>query len=85
MSSHHVKIAQGGRVVIPAELRKALGVGVGDTMVIELDGDELRLRSQKAMIKRIQAIVRKYVPPEASLSDELIQERRGEARREALE
>lgn len=70
-------------MVIPAEFRKALGVGVGDDMVIELTGDELRLRSRQAAIKRVQAMVRKYIPDESrSLADELIAERRAEAARE---
>ena len=68
MSSRHVKIAPGGRVVIPAEFRKALGVEVGDAMVIELKDGELRLRSLDAAIKRVQAMVRKYIPDESSLA-----------------
>jgi AbrB family looped-hinge helix DNA binding protein len=86
MQRHLVRIAQGGRVVIPAEFRKALGVGVGDEMVIELQGDELRLRSSQDAIKRVQAIVRKHIPDEnRSLADELIAERREEAAREERE
>ena len=86
MSSRHVRIAPGGRVVIPAEFRKALGVGVGDSMVIELNGDELRLRSRQAAIKRVQDMVRKYIPDASrSLADELIAERREEAAREERE
>ena len=83
MQRHLVRIAQGGRVVIPAEFRKALGVGIGDEMVIELQGDELRLRSRQDAIKRVQAIVRKHIPDEnRSLADELIAERREETARE---
>ena len=86
MPSCFVRIAPGGRVVIPAQFRKALGVRVGDAMVIELDGEELRLRSRQAAIKRVQAMVRKYIPDESrSLADELIAERREEAAREERE
>ena len=86
MATRRVRIAPGGRVVIPAEFRKALGVGIGDDMVIELNGDELRLRSRQAAIKRVQAMVRKYVPDASrSLADELIAERREEAAREERE
>jgi AbrB family looped-hinge helix DNA binding protein len=86
MRSRHVRIAPGGRVVIPAEFRKALGVGVGDDMVIELKDDELRLRSRHAAIKKVQAMVRKHIPGEGrSLADELIAERRAEAAREERE
>ena len=83
MPSRNVRIAPGGRVVIPAEYRKALGVGVGDQVVIELKGDELRLRSRQAAIKKVQAMVRKCLPADGrSLADELIAERREEAARE---
>jgi AbrB family looped-hinge helix DNA binding protein len=85
MSSRHVRIAPGGRVVIPAEFRKALGVEVGDDMVMELTNGELRLRSFDAALKRVQEIVRKYVPEGVSLADELIRERREEAAREDSE
>ncbi len=86
MPSRVVRISPGGRVVIPAEFRKALGVGIGDDMVIELKGEELRLRSRQAAIKRVQAMVRKYLPDESrSLADELIAERREEAAREERE
>jgi hypothetical protein len=55
-------------------------------MVIELKGEELRLRSRQAAIKRVQAMVRKYLPDEGrSLADELIAERREEAAREDRE
>lgn len=85
MSSRHVRIAPGGRVVIPAEFRRALGVEVGDDMVIELMNGELRLRSFDAALKRVQEIVRRYVPEGVSLADELVRERREEAAREESE
>ena len=44
---------------MPGFFEFALGVGIGDEMVIELQGDELRLRSRQDAIKRVQAIVRK--------------------------
>jgi hypothetical protein len=54
--------------------------------VIELKGDELRLRSRQAAIKKVQAMVRKHIPDESrSLADELIAERRQEAAREERE
>ena len=48
--------------------------------------DELRLRSRQDAIKRVLAIVRKYIPDaNRSLADELIAERREEAAREERE
>lgn len=85
MASRHVRIAPGGRVVIPAEFRKALGVSVGDDLVMRLEDGGLRLRSRDAAIRRAQEIVHKYVPDGVSLADELIAERREEAAREQQE
>lgn len=86
MAARHVRIAPGGRVVIPAEFRKALGLAVGDDVVIELTEGELRLRSLDATIRKVQAMVRRYIPDDGrSLADELIAERRQEAAREEQE
>lgn len=59
---------------------------IADESINERDGNGLRLRSRKAAIRRIQALVRKYIPDDdRSLADELIEERREEARHEAQE
>ena len=69
-------------MVIPAEFRKTLGVGPGDQVVVDLKDGDLRVRSLDAVIERAQALVRRYVPDEVSLADELIEDRRAEAARE---
>jgi len=82
MSSIKVRIAEGGRVVIPAEHRKALGLHAGDEIIFSLDDDQLRVYTIDAAIRRAQDLVSQYVAPERSLVDELIAERRAEAERE---
>jgi AbrB family looped-hinge helix DNA binding protein len=79
MNIKHAKIAEGGRVVIPAALRKELGLEIGDDVILELDDDELRLRSLRSAIYQAQAAVRRYVGKDVRLSDELIADRRREA------
>ncbi|MBA2449263.1 MAG: AbrB/MazE/SpoVT family DNA-binding domain-containing protein [Chloroflexi bacterium] len=76
------KLADGGRVVIPAEYRKALGLRTGDTVIMQLDDGEVRLFTLDRAIRRAQELVRQYIPEGRSLSDELIAERRTEAARE---
>lgn len=80
-----VQVKEAGRILLPAEVRVALGVGEGDKLVGEVIDGELRLMSQRTAIRQVQALVRQYVPAGVSLVDELIKERREEARREALE
>jgi AbrB family transcriptional regulator, stage V sporulation protein T len=77
------KVSGGGRVVIPAELREKHGIRIGDTVVWRDDGDGLRLTSRVAGLRRAQQIVARCKRPgDGSLVDELIQDRRNEAKRE---
>lgn len=80
-----VTVGPDGRIVIPAQYRRALGIEAGDELRLRAENGELRLISRRAAIKRAQSIVRRYVPEGVSLSDELIAERRAEAAREAEE
>lgn len=82
MNVIRTKLTEGGRVVIPVELRKKLGMEIGDNLSIELRGDSLQITTGHAALRRIQKLVRKHVPAGVSLVDELIAERREEARNE---
>jgi AbrB family looped-hinge helix DNA binding protein len=82
MQKGTLRINQNGRVVIPAAVRAALGVRPGDSVVYRLAGRELRITSVQAALERARKMVRKYIPADVSLSDELIRERRREADRE---
>ena len=77
-----MKINENGRVVIPAAFRKALGIRAGDVIVLRIEDDELRMTTMRKNIERAQRMVRKYVKPGVSLVDELIADRRREARNE---
>ncbi len=78
-----VRVENGGRIVIPAEFRSALGLKPGDTILLMLsEPDTLQIRSYPAVIRRAQDLVAKHISPGRSLADELIAERRAEAARE---
>ena len=53
-----VKVSSKGQVVIPKELRTKLGLKAGDYLLVELEGDEVKLRkiqpieSFKGMLKK---------------------------------
>lgn len=81
MSELKTKIGEGGRLVIPAAFRKALGIKPGDEVVLALEENEIRVLSTRHAIARAQALVRRYVPKGRNLSEELIRERREEANR----
>jgi len=77
-----LKMSQNGRIVIPADFRKALGVAEGGEIILRWEDDELRISTMKKNIERAQRHVRQYVKPGVSLVDELIADRRREAARE---
>lgn len=76
MNEIRTKIAEGGRIVIPAEYRQALNLRVGDEVILRLEDGALRVFTTDQAIKYAQEILRPYLPQERSLSDELIAERR---------
>jgi AbrB family looped-hinge helix DNA binding protein len=78
MQAIKTQLGKNGRVVIPAQYRKALGISEGDELLVTLDQGMIRISTQRAAIQRVQESVRRYVPRGRSLVDELIQERRAE-------
>jgi AbrB family looped-hinge helix DNA binding protein len=75
-----LNVTENGRVVIPAEFRKALGIHKGGQILVWMEDDELRMTTMQRRIENAQRMVRKYVKPGVSLVDELIADRRREAR-----
>jgi len=59
MQEHRIKVGEGGRLIIPAPYRKAMGVHPGDELVIRMQDGELRLFQQVEALKRIRAAVKR--------------------------
>jgi bifunctional DNA-binding transcriptional regulator/antitoxin component of YhaV-PrlF toxin-antitoxin module len=78
MDTFHVRVVEGGKIVLPAALRRKHGFAVGDTLVVEDRPDGLTVRSLDEAIAAAQAIVARFVPAGVSLVDALIAERRAE-------
>lgn len=75
-------LAEGEALTVPDSLRDAMGLRPGDVVVMELHGSELRIRPERAALRRLQARLSKYVTAGRYISDELIAERRAEAARD---
>lgn len=73
------KIMTGGRLVIPSEHRRALGLEVGDEVIVRVENGEIRILTRSEAVKRAQAIVRRKVAKGRSLVEELSRERREES------
>jgi AbrB family looped-hinge helix DNA binding protein len=81
MPETKTRIGEGGRVVIPAEYRRTLGLKPGDEVLLLLEEGEVRLLTPQRAVQRAQALVRRYIPEGRGLVEELLQQRRGEAAR----
>lgn len=77
-----VHVGPQGRIVIPAHLRRALGVDRGDTLLARVEDGRMVLEKRETVLARVKRRFEK-VPRGVSLADELISERREEARRES--
>lgn len=70
-----------GRLVIPADIRAALGLEAGDRLHLHADGSVLFLERPVDALSDLRALARD-VPNSRSLVDELLQERRAAAANE---
>ena len=77
-----VHVDSHGRVVIPANMRRAMKIGPGETLIASVKNGQLVLEKPENMLGRLKATF-SDVPSGISLADELIAERREEALREA--
>ena len=85
--SHSVKqtelsVGPQGRIVIPSALRKALGLVQGTTLIAHVENDQLVLEKPNNLITRLKSRFAS-VPAKVRLADELIAQRRRDARKES--
>lgn len=85
MKAVAVKVSPSGRMHLPSEVRRALGLkGAGHVVITVTDG-QATLTTMAANLARIRALARPYAPKDRLASEELIAERREEAKRESAE
>ena len=82
MQIFRTKVRQGGRIVIPVNMRRQLGIEVGENVNVSLENNSILIMTQKEGIRKAQELVRKFVPEGISLVDELIADRRREVANE---
>ena len=80
--THTAHVSSGGRIVIPAKLRKAIGLRTGDSVIIRLTEDGLVITTPERAVRAAQALVKQFVADDRQLVDELVAERRQEAKQE---
>jgi AbrB family looped-hinge helix DNA binding protein len=79
------RINENGRIVIPSAIRREMGLKAGDAVLMEVEEGVLRIETHQSRIQRIQREIARCCKPGLLASEELIAERREEARREEEE
>lgn len=79
--TYSAKLIKGGKVIIPAELCKELGLAEGDRIVFEREGEALVIKSYRQVVREVQETFNSLVK-EPFTVDDFIAERRAEAARE---
>jgi AbrB family looped-hinge helix DNA binding protein len=80
-----VRVAENGRLSIPARQRKLLGIENGGVMVATVSGGELRLRPVRTVVSERQDEVARYLSGSGEGVERFIAERRIEAKNETAE
>ena len=77
-----VAVGPKGRVVIPAGIRRELGIEEGSELVAMIEGEAVVLVPRSAIKARLRSI---FADVPTSMRDELITDRRADAARDARE
>ena len=77
-----MRIEKSGRVMIPAVIRRQLNLKEGNEVLLRIDDTGIQMSTREQALARIQKRLRRYIPENRVLSEELIEERRAEAERE---
>jgi AbrB family looped-hinge helix DNA binding protein len=73
-----VHLGAKGRVVLPASIRRALGLNQGAELLVRVEGDGIVLEPRGAALRRLRSFF-DGVPSGTSLVDEILAERRRDA------
>lgn len=80
--TYQAKVIAGGKIVIPAELRRELDIKDGDVLVLDRSADgSLAIKTHQQIIREGQDAIRASLKRPFTV-DEFIAEKRAEAERE---
>jgi antitoxin PrlF len=79
MNARTGKLVSGGRLQVPADMRRQLGLADGMAVVMRVVDGELHVRPLHEAVARVQARLRQHVSPGKPLSQDLIADRRAAA------
>jgi AbrB family looped-hinge helix DNA binding protein len=87
METYLTRVEKSGRILIPAAVRRRLGLSEGSQVVVKVEetgelGLVSRARARAAALAEGRAQIRKFIPAGEDLAAKLICDRRAEVERE---
>ena len=77
-----VQVAGNGRMNLPADIRRALGLDGAGRVILTQDENGVLLTTANQALKRIRALAAPFKPDSRSVVDELLADRREDAARD---
>jgi AbrB family looped-hinge helix DNA binding protein len=75
MNAYRGRVTESGRLSLPAELRRTVGLENGGDVVIELDGQTIRVRTVDEVVADAQALMRKLLGGRKLTVDDFLADR----------
>ena len=83
METYTARLERSGRILIPAAVRRQLGLSEGSHVIVKVeDSGTLQVTSRSQALAKVHQEIRKYIPAGQDLAEELIRDRRAEVERE---
>lgn len=83
MTRYEIALQENGRIVLPIDLRRALGVEQGGRLIVQTDGDRIGIATAERSRARAKDRMQPLFSRRGSVVDELIAERHAEVVRES--
>lgn len=80
-----IPVGENGRMNLPADIRRKLGLKGASTITIEEYEDHIEISSFEKRLARIRELMKPLIVPGKLVSEELIQERRAENAKDEAE
>ena len=79
METYSARLERSGRILIPAAVRRRLGISEGSQVLVKVEeSGALQVTSRSQALVKARQEIRKYIPAVQDLAEELIRDRRAE-------
>ena len=83
MEIYTTRLEKSGRILIPAAVRRHLGLSEGSPVLVKVEeSGAIQVTSRSQALAKVREEIRKYIPAGQDLAEELIRDRRAEVERE---